>query len=223
VSHPIPLHPDADLALVLDEMRQSVAAWGDEGMVMRVFRAGICLALLSILDTLIELLADFRAGRLPPVLPARDRPAIRTSGEPEDQRTAPPPPADAADAPARGATRRPIHVPDAVDSGAASADVPGRSAAECARLPDHPSPAPPASAFPPRHIPLRHRAHGPRRLTFHPSHVPRPSGAAFWRGRATRNRVHFVTFSIHSDNAISCLPSRRAGHVAGGAVRRFRP
>jgi hypothetical protein len=70
VSHPIPLHPDADLALVLDELRQSVAAWGDEGLVMRVLRARICLALLSILDTLIDLLADFRAGRLPPVLPA---------------------------------------------------------------------------------------------------------------------------------------------------------
>jgi hypothetical protein len=97
VSHPTPLHPDADLALVLDEMRQSVAAWGDEGMIMRVFRASICLMLLSILDTLIELLADFRAGRLPPVLPAKDEPArrvgfqptIATKCEPADERPAP--------------------------------------------------------------------------------------------------------------------------------------
>jgi hypothetical protein len=77
LSHPTPLHPNADLAVVLDDMRQNVAAWGDEGMVMRVFRASICLMLLSILDTLIDLLADFRAGRLPPVLPAWDEPEYR--------------------------------------------------------------------------------------------------------------------------------------------------
>jgi hypothetical protein len=85
VSHPIPLHSDADLAVVLDDMRQDVAAWGDEGLVMRFFRASICLMLLSILDTLIELLADFRAGRLPPVLPAYDEhdiPAERAAASP---------------------------------------------------------------------------------------------------------------------------------------------
>ncbi len=91
MSHPTPLHPDADLALVLDEMRQSVAACGDEGLIMRVFVVGIRLALLSILDTLIGLLADFRAGRLPPLLPAltnrlRHRPVLARTVRPSSRR-----------------------------------------------------------------------------------------------------------------------------------------
>jgi hypothetical protein len=105
VSHPIPLHPDADLAVVLDDLRQSVAAWGDEGMVARLFRASICLMLLSILDTLIELLADFRAGRLPPVLEAED--------ETRDERIAPAPPVsrDSAGSFPQGAASRRLRAP----------------------------------------------------------------------------------------------------------------
>ncbi len=67
MSHPTPLHPADSLERALDDMRQSVAAIGDEGLVMRVLTAQIRLALLSILDMLIDLLADFRAGRLPPL------------------------------------------------------------------------------------------------------------------------------------------------------------
>jgi hypothetical protein len=53
-------------------MRQSAAERGDDGWLMRVPTAQICLLLLSIIDTLIDLLARFRAGTLPPILPARD-------------------------------------------------------------------------------------------------------------------------------------------------------
>jgi hypothetical protein len=74
VSDQPPLHPDDRLERALGDMRQSVAARGEEGWVDRVLMAGIWLALLSILDTLIELLADFRAGRLPPVLAAELEP-----------------------------------------------------------------------------------------------------------------------------------------------------
>jgi hypothetical protein len=79
------------LAVVLDDMRQSVAASGDEGLIMRVFTAGIRLMLLSILDMLIDLLADFRAGRLPPVLPAEDEPACRVGFQPTIATTCEPP------------------------------------------------------------------------------------------------------------------------------------
>lgn len=43
---------------------------------MRVLTAQICLALLSILDTLLDLLAQFRAGTLPPIHDADDWSAI---------------------------------------------------------------------------------------------------------------------------------------------------
>jgi hypothetical protein len=134
VSHPTPLHPDADLAVFLDDLRQSVAAWGDEGMVMRVFRAGICLALLSILDTLIDLLADFRAGRLPPVLPAYDEPESHRRDQTEAPLIAAPPlkPEDpAAAAPKRPAARH-ARAPGADAPCDAPSDAPEPGSAEYA-------------------------------------------------------------------------------------------
>jgi hypothetical protein len=199
VSHPTPLHPDADLALVLDEMRQSVAAWGDEGMVMRLFRAGICLALLSILDTLIDLLADFRAGRLPPVLPAYDEPAYDEPAydEIKDETTA-----EARPAPAHppavskpDAASRPIRTRSADDPRAEPADVPDRSAAPRPGLPARHAAA---SLSPPR-LAIRHPAPAPRADAFHPSHVPRRPAAAF--GFASDQLTHaiFVTFTERFD------------------------
>jgi hypothetical protein len=167
VSHPTPLHPDADLALVLADLRRNVAAWGDEGMVMRVFRASICLMLLGILDTLIELLADFRAGRLPPVLPAEherasrvgDSPAIATKCEPADAQAA------------SAAASRPTRARRIDDPSAPPAGAPEHSQA------DHLDPAPRhpgsrvASPSPPLHRPGP--GPGPRAIAFYPSHVPR--------------------------------------------------
>jgi hypothetical protein len=162
VSHQTPLHPDADLAVVLDDMRQSVAAWGDEGLVMRFFRASICLMLLSILDTLIELLADFRAGRLPPVLPAYDAPTPRPSATADDpssitaQRETP--------SPQRPAARH-IRAPRPATSGAAAANAPEQIAVR--------APPRPAFALSPAKPPVRRPRHGPRGVAGYPSVVPR--------------------------------------------------
>jgi hypothetical protein len=197
VSHPIPLHPDADLALVLDEMRQSVAAWGDEGLVMRVFKAGICLALLSILDALIDLLADFRAGRLPPVLPAEDelacavarrvgfQPTIATKSESADAPSTPPSPADPAVTFPRDPISRKIRAPETNDRRAAPSGDPEQSAA---LAPRRPGLVLVSAAFA-----IPRAGKWPRVFTFHPSHVPRPpaDGLGFWGARPTH--VFFVT------------------------------
>ena len=45
---------------------------------MRVLTAQIRLALLSIIETLLDLVARFRAGTLPPLLPAAVRGAVAT-------------------------------------------------------------------------------------------------------------------------------------------------
>jgi hypothetical protein len=166
VSHPTPLHPDADLALVLADLRRNVAAWGDEGMVMRVFRASICLMLLSILDTLIDLLADFRAGRLPPVLPAEDESTVATQRE-TASRQGHAAPRERASVSVRANTPRD-----------APADAPEPSAAPASRPPAFPLPSPRA--------PLRHPEPGPCRIVFHPSAVPRPR----WRIREQNTQVH---------------------------------
>ena len=127
MSHPTPLHPDADLAVVLDDLRQDVAAWGDEGMVMRVFRAGICLMLLSILDTLIDLLADFRAGRLPPVLPAYDEATSQSELSVDDSSIAP---ASREKSSPEAPTSRGVRAPRAVAPCADPADAPEPSSAQ---------------------------------------------------------------------------------------------
>jgi hypothetical protein len=179
VSHPIPLHPDADLAVVLDDMRQSVAAWGDEGMVMRVFKASICLMLLGILDTLIELLADFRAGRLPPVLPAVDQSSALPSVRGMD---------DSSTIAARSETRspqrltsRPMRAPrdaSAKISEGAPADAPEHGAVPTFAL----APRYPARPPSPSRLPASRPEHGRRRIAVHPSHVPR------WRDWANTER-----------------------------------
>jgi hypothetical protein len=193
VPHPIPLHPDADLAVVLDDMRQSVAAWGDEGMVMRVFRAGICLMLLSILDTLIELLADFRAGRLPPVLPAEDEPARRVGFQPTIATKCDPanePAASGAPAPAS----RPIRARRTEDARAAAAGASEQSAAAQGDA----APRRSAPRLPSPRAPIRRPGHGPRAVTFYSSHVPRPAAPAFGEIAVPPMHVHFVTTSKQS-------------------------
>jgi hypothetical protein len=189
VSHPTPLHPDADLAVVLDDLRQSVAAWGDEGMVMRVFRAGICLALLSILDTLIDLLADFRAGRLPPVLPAKDEPARRVGFQPTTATEC-----NAADEPSASASpaaaspqraERRIRAHPTEDA----SDDPGGA---CERNTER-SGTMPLFARAPAAAPLDfpYPAH-PRGHAGHPSVVPRPRTVEFGDPISTHMLAHFV-------------------------------
>jgi hypothetical protein len=200
VSHPTPLHPDADLAVVLDDMRQDVAAWGDEGLVMRFFRASICLMLLSILDTLIELLADFRAGRLPAVLPAYD--------ETPDERAAPPPPApaDPVAASRRSAASRHTSAPRADDPCATAADAPERSdavrpvQAPCRLISFGPAPR----------LPIRHPDHRRRGTVFYPSHVPRWPSAAFGEIAAPQTHADFVAVSYCSGTIPrTAIPARR--------------
>jgi hypothetical protein len=178
VSHPTPLHPDADLAVVLDDMRQSVAAWGDEGMVMRVFRASICLMLIGILDTLIDLLADFRAGRLPPVLPAYDE----------------------RDAPAQRETPAPRH-PDARHA-RRSNGARTRAAREI-RIADPepgaiPAPLPLGMSLAPIHLPIRRRERVTRDVPRHPSSVPRAPVQKIGVWAPPPSHAHFVTVSKHS-------------------------
>jgi hypothetical protein len=181
VSHPTPLHPDADLAVVLDDMRQSVAAWGDEGMVARFFRASICLMLLSILDTLLELLADFRAGRLPPILPARD--------EPEDRRTIPPPAREVSASPRRLASChiRPPVAAFANDPCDGAADAPGERTALAQRRP--------CFCVAASRPPIDRRENGPRRVAGYPSHVPRSPFHSFGGKAPPISHVYFVAKS----------------------------
>jgi hypothetical protein len=176
VSHQTPLHPDADLAVVLDDLRQNVAAWGDEGMVMRVFRASICLMLLSILDTLIELLADFRAGRLPPVLPALDE---SPAGQARIRRTGPSPTVPSN---VRRTRAAPTIAPDSRRVGDSST-IPAKH-----NTGDH-RPAPPRLTFP-RHEDTRRAAAG------YPSRVPRPP----WRNFGTDTPSRPMSTSLRYQN-----------------------
>jgi hypothetical protein len=192
VSHPTPLHPDADLAVVLDDLRQSVAAWGDEGLVMRFFRASICLMLLGILDTLIELLADFRAGRLPPLLPAVDEssalPSVRGGGDsstiaaPRDT----PSPQDRA---AHGVRAPCRDIADAPHD--APAEVPDQTAADDVGVARRHAELP---RSPPR-LPQRQPAPVPRVLAWYPSQIPRAPSEKFGGPSAAPLHVHFVTIS----------------------------
>jgi hypothetical protein len=161
VSHPTPLPPDADLAVVLDDFRQSVVAWGDEGVIVRAFRAGICLMLLSVLDMLIDLLEDFRAGRLPPVLPAEDE-----GGMPAERATAPP------QGPASRRTRAAgnASVMSSRDAGAdAACDAPGQIADRGAE----PVPRHRVSLRMPPRLAIVGREPAPSETAWLPSRVPR--------------------------------------------------
>jgi hypothetical protein len=193
VSHPIQLHPADSLERVLDDMRQSVVAHGDDGWVNRVLMAGIWTALLSLLDTLIGLLADFRAGKLPPVLPARDRSAIPTDRERADQRTTPGPRAatDPAAASPEDSAPRPVLRNRGKGPCPAPADHPEKAAT------GQPDPAPRRSASPLSAPPLaiRRTENPPRRAALHPSHVPRWPRAEFGMREAPTTHVPFVTYS----------------------------
>jgi hypothetical protein len=194
VSHPIPLHPDADLAVVLDDLRQSVEAWGDEGMVMRVFRVSVCLLLLSILDTLIDLLADFRAGRLPPVLPAEDelprrvgfQPTIATKWGPADE-----PPAPAA---------RPARACRTDDPPAASADAPEQCATEYAAS----APCRPGVRLSPPSLARLLPGSANREIAWSRSRVPRWPRSEFEGRSAAPTHAHFVA----TTKRISAIPRR---------------
>jgi hypothetical protein len=216
LSHPTPLHPDADLALVLDEMRQSVAECGDEGLIMRVFVVGIRLALLSILDTLIGLLADFRAGRLPPLLPALSELSTAPSGpsangsaiiaaQPETPslrfaasrhtRALRNPSADAASG-APGETAAP--------SGARSSALASRS---------------PGVSLSARGRPIRDPDHDPCGIRFYPSHVPRPPAAAF--GFAIAQLTHALFVAISKQTAIAGPLNAASLKISGARTRRW--
>jgi hypothetical protein len=162
VSQPIPLHPDADLAVVLDDLRQSVAAWGDEGLVMRFFRASISLMLLSILDTLIELLADFRAGRLPPVLPA-DEPLAPSPSATTDDSSTTPPQCGTTSAKAPAARRNRALRPETPCDAAANAPEPTAVRAPRRRF----------FSRSPTETPIRRSEPAPRGVAGYPSVVPR--------------------------------------------------
>jgi hypothetical protein len=191
LSDPTPLHPDADLALVLDDLRQSVAASGDEGLIMRVFVAGIRLALISILDTLISLLADFRAGRLPPVLPAYESSAHRRIGRGDDTTAVAAQP------------ETPPHGGFAARHTRASGNIRPQSPCEAGAEPgQHSSNAGPDLKSPclalpvsPSRRPIRFAGNGPRIIAGHPSHVPRPAGAAF-RAWATNPKARRFCYDI---------------------------
>jgi hypothetical protein len=188
VSHPIPLHPADSLERVLEDMRQCVASRRDEGWATRAVMVLIRYELLRVLDILIGLLADFRAGKLPPVLPA--------DCETRAQRTAAPPPASAAavDSRPQGAAARHIRAPGnrpANSTSDASGDAPEHIAAQHGPLtPHHPgSPASPSR-------PLRHRlGRGPRGIAGYPSAVPRPPAASAGWLDAKPTHAHFVAYS----------------------------
>jgi hypothetical protein len=195
VSQPTPLHPADSLERALDDMRQSVAALGDEGLVMRVLTMQIRLALLSILDMLIDLLADFRAGRLPPLLPALDRSTITTKCEPANQRTVSPPPASgepAGPAPPRNTSRQ-IDAPAGTPSNS-SADAGAGAPEQCTAQ----APSGPASPPSPPTPPIRGRENAPRGAEFHPSHVPRSPAAEPGVRLDMSTHVSFVANSLHS-------------------------
>jgi hypothetical protein len=204
VSRQTPLHPDDSLERALDDMRQYVATCGDEGLVMRVLTAQIRLALLSILDTLIGLLADFRAGRLPPVLPANSEPGRRAADSPAV-------PAECETPSPRLIASRRIRAPG--DGGGRMPDGTGADAPEqpAARAPRRAGLSPSAP-----HPATRRSLHPPRGMAGYPSFVPRSPAAAFGGMSVASTHTHFVAISEHYVLAQTphrpqpCLPAARA-------------
>jgi hypothetical protein len=178
VSHQTLLHPADSLERALDDMRQSVAASGDEGWLMRVLMEQFRVALLSILDTLIGLLADFRAGRLPLVQTVGESSGTRPLSRVDDSSTIAaqretPSPLDRA---ARGTrVQAPVDV---------SADVTEQNAERATgrQVP----------CIPPPRVAIRRSEPGPRGIAWTPSHVPRPKSAGCWGKWAPSMHIHFV-------------------------------
>jgi hypothetical protein len=173
-------------------MRQCVAPRGDEGWFTRLLTAEVCLTLLTIIDALIDLLARFRAGTLPPVLPARDRSAVPADGRPGDQRAARSP-ADPAASSGRIAAAPRIRAAGAVPASD------GGEAPEQPATPNHPR-----GGTQPRRRPAattltrsrqRHRppGHGPRCIAGDPPHVPRSPFRKIGVRTTPPTHVKFVT------------------------------
>jgi hypothetical protein len=192
------------ITVVLDDLRQNVAAWGDEGMVMRVFRASICLMLLGILDTLIDLLADFRAGRLPPVLPAEDETVIPSKQETEDTGSATPQSGDTAVPRSRGiyAARAPFA--DDPRAGDAIAVDPLGDPVDAPEQNVTIAPFRRRTARAPSRLPIRRPEPAPRGLAGYPSAVPRPPAqkSGHWDHQITH--AHFITISKYSRTPAPC-------------------
>ncbi len=167
---------------VLDDMRQCVASRGEEGWVTKAVMLLIRYELLCIIEILLDLLARFRAGKLPPVLPAERAPG-RWVGDsptidPGCQTVSP-----------RHAVPRPSRAPAATRATAprdASSNPPEPSAADAPRRP------PVVPLFPPRLV-LPPPVYQPRGIASHPSQVPRPPPGRIREVATLPTRAHFVT------------------------------
>ncbi len=191
MSHPIPLHPADSLEHVLDDMRQCVASRRDEGWLTRALMLLIRYELLCIIEILLGLLADFRAGKFPPVPQAAeirrvgDSPTIAAQFETGRDGTAPPPvPARAIASPRRAAPSREIPAPGAIPAN----DPAGDPA-------DAPEPARRGPAYAPPRPAGRRPEQGPRGIPWYPSHVPRPAAGAFGAMRAKETHAYFIPIS----------------------------
>jgi hypothetical protein len=195
VSNPIPLHPADSLERVLDDMRQCVASRRDEGWVTRAVMVLIRHELLRVLDILIGLLADFRAGRLPPVIPAKCEPNLGVGGSPTvegrcergNERTnqTRSGPAAWAASPPRGAPSRQDNAPGDARATAPS-PWPGQRTAKWATRRVAPAPRSPSPLRSPGRVSIPGPGGGPRGVASHASHVPRPRCRRDW-GRDGRH------------------------------------
>ncbi len=169
VSRQTPLHPADSLERALDDMRQSVMAHGDEGLIMRVLTLQFRLALVSLIDTLIDLLAAFRAGRFPPLPAVDDSPEPRSPDRPGASSAS----ATRHETPSgRGTASRGRPAPGTAGARTPhdpEADAPEQRAAQGARHGAPRSPGPPPAPPAP---PIRHRDRAPRRVAGYPSAVP---------------------------------------------------
>jgi hypothetical protein len=153
VSHPLPLHPADRLERVLDDMRQSVASSGDEGWLMRIVAMVICRFLDQILEMLVGVLAEIRAGTI--VLPdwAYDSPITASR----------PLPVDGA-APSQRSRATGANTPSTAPACAAEPRAPETAALVARRVEYIASSS---------RLRIRRPAHGPGGHAFHPSAVPR--------------------------------------------------
>jgi hypothetical protein len=172
-------------------MRQSVMAHGDEGLIRRVLTLQFRLALLSLLDTLIDLLAAFRAGKFAP-LPTVDEPSTprphRPVGGPSTiaaRNQAPP--------------RRARHTTDPAEppADASAAALPGDPEQSAAGQAD-PPPRRAATPLPPPRMAMLRPEPGPRGVASHPSHVPRWPVFEIGLGTPRSARAYFVPISFRS-------------------------